>query len=166
MAQGMADNNGHGRMDFRFVLGEDKAPFEWWRGGEPVEGFHYPHHHPHGQGRTQKEESFARLANVLLKMTVSWGTHLLWSRVGLKDKDGKRKNQAQLCKPMHSTNIFFKSANTGAESGLLVANDYMVRGEVSLRSSGRFGSHFLHFVYENFAKPSSQKFSFNSLSQR
>lgn len=50
------------------------------------------------------------------------GTHLLRSRVGIEDKDEKRKNQAQLCKLTHSTKI--KSANVRAESGLLVAKDY------------------------------------------
>ena len=28
--------------------------------GEPVEGFHLPVHHPHSQGRTEKEASIAQ----------------------------------------------------------------------------------------------------------
>ena len=53
-------------MGFRFVLCRDKAAIDRAverRSGqgeqECREGFHYPDHHPHGQGRTLGEESLA-----------------------------------------------------------------------------------------------------------
>lgn len=96
--------------------------------GEPIEGFHLPVHHPHGQRRTEKEGNIAQPGRRAAEDdSWEWSTHLM-SVTPLEQGGDVRqrwgKKEISPARHAHAFRKKYKSTNNRAKSGFFVVNNY------------------------------------------
>lgn len=111
-----------------------KLPLIEWRPGreegEPVEGFPYPDHRPHGQGTTSEQRKHSLTWPMCCWEWQFGGKHTVdicgSSRAGWRHKTKRRKEGDKPSSASSCIQQKCKSTNIRVENGFLVANNYVL----------------------------------------